>query len=415
MIYTKDMLAFMRDRIGIEDNNTSIARAFIDTFGVGEVDCVRKKVAKLRGQDETTDVQNRPDKHEEQENTASSVVHADHPLTIDEVAKVFGVDLKIWKALKIITNSWSTYFQTKVWWERIGDELNMDEVLAIFTEKASKYAPPKKIWKAPASKKGVCLAEFPVYDLHFGRYAWGESTGADYDSKIAKERLFSAFTDLTNKTKCFDIGRVLLTLGGDILNHDTVQGTTSSGLTPQDSDSRIHKLFSEAIDMFVEVIDNLLTIGPVDIVSVSGNHDEIMAHALAETLRVWYRNNDLVNIDCSPKLRKYYQFGSNLLGITHGNLSQKAIKELPMIMAAESPLWSESKHREFQYGHLHSEKSVSYVASEDHYCMTRRMPSLASPCQWTYSSAFVGSKQKQNAIIFHETEGLVAVFDSINF
>lgn len=417
MKYPTDVKEFILNQLKTENNQAKIARCVLNTFDMDtNMENVRKYVSRLCSHAGIKTITKMADEsHEECSDSASSSALDDHPLTEAEMAKKWDIDLKIWQSKKLVTNKWGDQFQTKITWELIKDEVNFKDLLDDFIEKAKAHAPVKATWKPAQKSKGGYLAEFPVFDWHFGRQSWGKSTGADYDSKIAKDRLFEAFADLTEKTKCFKVEQVLLTLGGDILNHDTVQGTTSSGLTPQDSDSRIHKLLSEAIDVFVEVIDNLLTIAPVHIISVSGNHDDITSYALTEVIRVWYRNNNQVTIDSSPKLRKYYAFGSNLLGITHGNMSAKAIRELPMIMAAETSLWSESKYREFQYGHLHSTKNVSYIAGEDQYCMTRRMPSLASPCQWTYANGFIGSQQKQNALIFHKEQGLVAVFDSIAF
>ena len=347
------------------------------------------------------------------------------PLTVDEIVEKFNVDMQIWELDSITTNSWDvtnkdgttiTNYQTKARFVRRDKFIDFEKLIEQFKEKATNHTPPKSYFTKLSKQRksdSEYILELPIFDLHLGRYAWHKSCGENYDFDIASKMLVDSLEDLMQKTSHMNFDKILLVLGGDILNCDNMQHSTSSGAHAQDMDGRIHRVFSKSIDLFVNIIDKLLALAPVDIVAVSGNHDAILSYTLYEALRVWYRNTEDVSIDSSPVTRKYYQYGQNLFGITHGNMSAKAIRELPMIMAAEAKeYWSKCKYREYQYGHLHSIKDINYVVAEDNFCLTRRMPSLAKPDQWSFDNGFVGSETRQNALVYHKEQGLTGMFSA---
>jgi len=362
------------------------------------------------------------DTHSENGNSAQTIVNSNKPLTAKEIAPLFEIDLKVWREKNITTNSWDVTtgdgvryrnYQMKILWERLNSMVDYGSLLDDFIAKAKKYAPNKTAWASiRPSANGSCLAEFPLFDCHINKLGWADEVGEHYDTKIAIARIRDSFADLKAKISGYNVDKVLLEFGGDILHVDNLVNTTTQG-TPQDTDGRVQKSFVTARDVFVEVIDDLLTIADVDIVCVSGNHDHMISFGLFETLQAWYRNCDRVNINSSPCLRKYYTYHNNLLGITHGEMSQRKIKELPMIMASEVPKeWGACQNREWRIGHLHSDKTVSYVTEEADFCMVRRMPSLASPDAWHYKNGFVGNRKGQNAYIWDKHQGVIACLES---
>jgi hypothetical protein len=52
---------------------------------------------------------------------------------------------------------------------------------------------------------------------------------------------------------------------------------------------------------------------------VPGNHDELTSFHLGEILAARYDGDKHVTVDNSARLRKYYDFGTNLFGFTHGD------------------------------------------------------------------------------------------------
>ena len=62
-----------------------------------------------------------------------------------------------------------------------------------------------------------------------------------------------------------------------------------------------------------------MNIAPVDCVHSMSNHDYMSGFHLAHALKAWFRNTDSVSVDDSPIHRKYYVYGSSLIGLTHGD------------------------------------------------------------------------------------------------
>lgn len=404
----------------MEDNKTASMKYVAGVLGINPATAYRYK-AKWK-EEITESINPLKNTHKVDGDTAQSTINGNSPLTVDEVAPLFKVDLKEWKAKSVTTNSWDVTnkngdvfknYQTKILWQRITMDVDYDILLKQFIKNASSYSPPKSSWAPRPSMKGAeYLIIFPVYDCHINKLAWADETGENYDSKIAAKRIYKSFEDLTCKVAPFKAERVVLEIGGDILHVDNLDNATTGG-TPQDVDGRVQKSFTNAVKIFTTVIDRLLLIADVDVVCVSGNHDAMMSFGLYQTLMAWYRFNDRVNIDCGPKLRKYYRYHNNLIGVTHGDMSVKKIKELPMIMASEAAeLWGKCAHREWHIGHLHSQKSVNYTVEEDDFCMVRRMPSLASPDSWHYAKGFVGTRKGQNAYVVHRDAGVIACLES---
>lgn len=355
-------------------------------------------------------------------NEAETIINGNTPLKVDEVAELFEVDLKIWKARTITTNSWDvtnsvgdvyTNYQTKVTWQRKTQVIDYDSLLEEFKAKAIKHAPSKNTWKPTTKQLGRCMLELPMYDLHLGKLAWRGECEEDYDIKIAEERLYETVNDLKHKTSGYDTEKVLVVFGGDMIHADNGNNSTTAG-TYQDVDGRIHKVFLKATEIFTTVIDNLLDIsGNVDIVAVAGNHDTMISASLYAYLDAFYRQNPQVNIDSSAKVRKYYRYHQGLLGITHGNMSQRKLKELPMLMASEARKdWGETLHHEYHYGHLHTQQRVDYITEDSLFCTVRRMPSLASPDNWHTQSGYVGNRKGMNAYIWDKDKGVIASIES---
>jgi hypothetical protein len=211
----------------------------------------------------------------------------------------------------------------------------------------------------------------------------------------------------------YDIERILLPLGQDLFHYDTYYETpqTTKGTT-LDADTRRRKLYPAVRQAMVEEIDRLRLIAPVDVVIVSGNHDVDTSFTLGDSIECWYHNDPAVEVDNGPTMRKYYRYGDNLLGFTHG--SEEPFNRLPVLMATECPLdWSVTTYREWQVGHKHRTRNSVPVPLQDHEgVLVRELPSLCPPDSWHYRKGFLHQRGAK-AFLWHP-EGGVAVEFTLN-
>jgi hypothetical protein len=207
----------------------------------------------------------------------------------------------------------------------------------------------------------------------------------------------------------FSVGRILFPIGNDFYDTDTLEMTTTHG-TLQRDDPRWQMVFRMGQDFTIRTIDKLTQIAPVDVVVVPGNHDETKMFYLGAVLDAWYHSNPNVNIDNATKLRKYYQFGSNLIGLTHGY--HEKYGDLQSLMAYEQPkMWAESTHREWHLGDKHHSKSMLFPVEElKNGVVVRILRSLATPSTWEYNKGFVGSLKAAEGFLWSHNLGLIAHF-----
>lgn len=238
-------------------------------------------------------------------------------------------------------------------------------------------------------------------DVHIGKLATSFETGEDYNSQIAVNRVLTGVEGLVKKAQGFPLDQIAFVIGNDILHIDTPRRTTTSG-TPQDTDGMWYDNFLIAKRLYVDCIEMLATIAPVRVVYNPSNHDYTNGFFLADSISAWFRNFESVQFDVSIRHRKYFSYGKNLIGTTHGDGAKTA--DLPFLMAQEAAhLWAESIHRYFFIHHYHHKLSKDYG--------TVCVESLRTPSGtdgWHDRNGYVGSPKAIEAFIMHPIHGQVA-------
>jgi hypothetical protein len=246
------------------------------------------------------------------------------------------------------------------------------------------------------------LYEVAIMDAHLGMLAWGEETGQSYDLDIAAADFRHAANYHVQLARdAYGAERILFLVGNDLFHIDGMVdgkiGTTTAG-TPQDFDSRLPKLFRTARQVVVDALDQARLVAPVDVVMVPGNHDEFTVFRFGEVLEAWYRKDNRVTVLNDPTRRKYYRYGKNLLGLTHGMEASRKRDPLPLIMATEAPeLWAKTTHREWHVGHFHSAKEMHYMAPapvlEEHRGVrVRVLPGLTASDAWHKNEGYAHTR-----------------------
>jgi hypothetical protein len=339
--------------------------------------------------------------------------------TLDDLLNYAEVDRSVWEVERFVVNKYDMGFvdsnkeahahplyQVKAWLRRLVAVEKTRDLIADMLTEFKKQAP-----KSPAPKyrkTDGCLLEVSIFDLHLGKLCWAPEVGANYDSKIAQSGFRDALEALIARAKGFDVDRILFPVGSDLLNVDNMANETTAG-TPQREDGRWQKSFVASRKLMVDAINRLREIAPVDVLVIPGNHDRERAFYLGDSLSGWFSRTGGVTVNNAPTLRKYFQYGKNLIGLTHGN--EEKLQNLPLIMATEVPqMWAETRFREFHCGHWHHKKDIHFQPSQEfNGIRVRLIPSLCPADDWHRMKGYDGLRAAE-AYVWDKTDGCVASF-----
>ena len=275
-----------------------------------------------------------------------------------------------------------------------------DDVRDSIVSEMKKHAPIYPKLEYAKHKEGHLLIIDPA-DIHFGKLAVAYESGDNYNIKTARKRVLQGVSGLISKAQGFEIDQILFVIGNDILHIDNPHRKTTAG-TPQDTDGMWFDAFLKAKETIVSVIEMLIPIAPVRVQYDPSNHDYMSGFYFADTINSWFHKCESVTFNTSISHRKYYKYGSSLIGTTHGDGAK--VGELPLLMAQESANdWSETKHRYFYIHHLH------HKIKNDHIGVT--VESLRSPSgteSWHHRNGYQHAPKAIEAFIHSKDHGQIA-------
>jgi hypothetical protein len=346
------------------------------------------------------------------------------PLSVEDIVRLFRIDLEVWEPYHVQPNVWQmgashpetgkilteNLYQTKVRFRRLpeaGTKELADALIANIeaATKARTRIRPKL--PAPPTNAEPHMLEVDLFDVHINKLAWIQEAGENYDSAIAEDRARAAMADLLAMARPYYIEAITLPIGNDFTNIDGLLKQTTAG-TPQDTDTRYHRMFTRAHLLASWMIETCAQVAPVEVVIVPGNHDELTAWTLGQVLQAEYRHDSRVRFQGGPMLRKYVEYGANLIGYTHG--VDEPHGNLPQIMAVEEPdKWSRSKYREWHVGHLHKQKATQPVTVDDKIGVTVRIiRSLSGTDAWHKRKGYVGGTHGAEGFVWQKSGGIRA-------
>ena len=153
-----------------------------------------------------------------------------------------------------------------------------------------------------------------------------------------------------------------------------------------------------------------MQIAPVEVLTCVGNHDTHVSWGISHSLESLYSGNKHVSFNNGPALRKYWNHGNTLVMFTHG--SDEKHKDLPMIMATESPkLFGECEYKECHAGHLHQVREIEHrlKTSEQFGVRVRILPSLTPPDAWHAKCGYIGNVRAAQSFLWSKYDGLLTI------
>ena len=280
------------------------------------------------------------------------------------------------------------------------EEKQIKELRTELIKDLQKYAPKFKLIKRKSNIDGHLLVIDPA-DIHIGKLCSSFEVGESYNNQIAVKRVLEGVKGILQKSNGFNIDRILFIGGNDILHIDSPKRQTTSG-TPQDTDGMWHTNFLIAKQLYIDVLEILLSVADVQFDFNPSNHDYTNGFFLAEVVQTYFRNCKNISFNCDISHRKYFKYFDNLIGTTHGDGAK--MNDLPTLMATEQPKqWSESKHRYIYVHHLHHKwsKDVLSVCIEG-----LRSPSGTD--SWHHRNGYEHAPKAVEGFIHSKKDGQIA-------
>jgi len=333
--------------------------------------------------------------------------------TVEEALQYGHIDPVTHRIVRARVNSWEAFtneagHQT-LWQVRVDVEpliqpnlqAAIDRVLERVRESAPRYPRPRR--RVPDS--GVLL-EFSPFDHHFGKLAWAQETGENYDLAIARRVFVAAAEQALGLARQYPVEHVYIPVGQDWFHIDGWTGETVHG-TPQDTDGRWPAIFETGLDAIRQAVDMFAGLAHVTLAWVPGNHDWSTSWTLARCLACVYESCDRVTVDTGAAPRKYLRWGTNLVGFTHGN--EEKHSSLPTIMATERPEdWAATTDHEWHLGHWHVRRATTTTPVDTHDGVTVRiLPSLCGRDAWHHRKGYLGTTKAAEAYLWHREQGLL--------
>ncbi|RWB40464.1 MAG: hypothetical protein EOQ44_25330 [Mesorhizobium sp.] len=291
--------------------------------------------------------------------------------------------------------------------------------------------PKIKLPTRPSKVAGEHLLVIDLADVHFLKLCVQSETGHTYNREVAMHRVIEGTRALLRLAQPMGIGRILFVLGNDILHVDNPRTTTTSG-TFQDSDGTIFQGFKDAGYALDMAIREAAKVADTDLVHCMSNHDWLMGWALSQTVAAKLRDNPHVRAteyNLSEAHRKYYRFGQNLFGLTHGDGAKEEKLYGLMVKEAREHI-SECPHLYWLLHHVHHKDRKTrgeyhFLREKDHNGMTAHiwgntMPEAAhlnieyvrspsAPDGWHDRNGYV-NRQAVECFIYHPILGQRARF-----
>lgn len=286
-------------------------------------------------------------------------------------------------------------------------QVSQEEIKQEMISEMKKHSP-----RYPLIKRGKTSPHLLVIDpadIHINKLSLNEETGDEYNMEIALNRVFKAVDEILLRSETYNIEKIILVIGNDALHTDNKMGTTSG--TPQDMETMWHRAFKVARQMYVQVIEQLVSKADVHIIYNPSNHDYYSGFMLSDALYCWFHRHKNITWDIDIRHRKYFTYGKNLLGTSHGDGAKE--NDLPMLMATEAKDWAQTVYRYFYLHHVHHKRQIKYIVGDKQQITIEYMRSPSGADGWHDRNGYKAPKSIEG-FIHHKENGQIARL-TVNF
>ena len=240
------------------------------------------------------------------------------------------------------------------------------------------------------------LYELGAYDFHLG----------SIDHVDDPDSLFlEVMSEMLVKPR-MEINKLVLVMGNDFLNFDTIARTTTAG-TPQSADGSIYNLWGRGFALMVATVEEALRLYPqVEVKIVPGNHDEYSVFTLGQALKAYFRSEKRLFVDAEYNAHKYLGFGINLIGFHHGDKGKPIDLALNLLKEGRAQFTpqqqAEFRRFEVHCGHKHTDQRNEFQGVK-----IRRFNCMVPTDFWHRQNLYVGNEREIDGLVWHQDEGRV--------
>ena len=301
-----------------------------------------------------------------------------NPKTPEEIIAILGIDTTEWK----LSQYWNKEKNDKWLVSALVTKIvktKEDYLKDIIDNFKPKYQ-PVIVKKQKRHRYVSCVLS--MQDMHIGK---------DGNDDII-EQYFASLEQLTESvSNNYFIDDLVYVIGGDILNMDTFNGTTTSG-TPVENSDTAYKVYADAFDALYQGIRFLKErCETLHIMFIPGNHDRLSSYHLVHALSKAIQEENIIwHSDYSE--RKVLTFSNNFFAFEHGDVNTK--NSLLVYATEFSQQWVDTKFRTLYTGHYHKKKTIEYITEDEITGFSVKIiPSLSKTDYWHYHNKFIGSKR----------------------
>ena len=324
--------------------------------------------------------------------------------TLDELIKKCKIDITKWDVTKYVQNFWGNndqpHWQVKAW---LGKKSTEQVFQDSFVDFLNSYKPISQAVMNPKfipSKPHACLV-INKQDSHLNKY--------DIDGNNEIEERFTRLiyrmeTILAQAQLSNNLDFISYIVGSDEFNSEYT-GMTTKG-TPQQNIYTYHEGFLMICNHEILVITMLLQYAKeVNITYVAGNHDEYVGWHMVNWLQTYFRNEERVEFNISPKYRKYIGYGNSAMMFNHGD----AIK--PAKLAGIFPIEFKNEWSNFDTFYIFTGDKHHEVSHDFNGIKFYQIPAFSnSKSLWDDKNGHVMSKAEVTAFLIDETDGMTNIF-----
>jgi hypothetical protein len=318
----------------------------------------------------------------------------DHePKTTEEIIKLLKIDTDKWRLSQYWNKQMSDHWRVSALVTQIKDPEQKLFAELLENWKPKKYKIPKLTPKNLNKLEPVC-GVMSLQDIHFGKEG-NQTIDKDFEDTLINLMERAAPVNYIEK--------MYFVIGGDLINMDTFNGTTTSG-TPLDNCMTATEAYIQAFDAMHWAVNYLKAFcKELVIVYVPGNHDRLSSFHLVHALSQSIECADIL-WDIKYEERKVHIWHNNFNAFEHGD---KPTKNTPLVYATEYPKeWGNTTNRTLFTGHFHTERKVEYMTTaETTGFIHKTLPSLGKTDYYHYHNKYVGNRRSGKLEIQHPTMG----------
>lgn len=324
--------------------------------------------------------------------------------TLEELISKCNIDTTIWKIDRYIQNYWGNsktpHWQVKAWLSKITEkevfQQSFQDFLSTYTVKHYSY--PLCV-QNPLLEK-TCLI-INKQDEHINKLDIQGNNSMDDRWKVSHGRIKEIVHEVKRSSY---LQKIIYIVGSDQFNSEWTKATVKG--TPQENVLPYQDSFQKVCDFELLTIKELLLHSDeVEVVYVSGNHDEYVGWHLISWLKAYLKDEQRITFDISPRYRKYAKFGSSAIMFNHGDVMKA--EQLASVFPQEfKGSWSDC---EFQYiftGDKHNEMSKD-IQGIQWYQLSALSTAISL---WDDKRGYSNSRRELTAFLINENKGLTNIY-----